>query len=103
MGARIRDASELIARPGNPSPIYPQEDRLHGRQGLAVVVGRVANDGSILSVSLERSSGSASMDQEAMKTFAKWKFMPGQQGMVRKPFQFVLAGAAKELPARLRH
>lgn len=102
MGVRIRDASELVARPGNPSPIYPQQDRLLGRQGLAVVVGRVANDGSVISVQLERSSGSATMDQEAMKTFSKWKFMPGQQGLVRKPFQFVLTGAAKELPARLR-
>ncbi|MES2965736.1 MAG: energy transducer TonB [Bdellovibrionota bacterium] len=103
MGVRIRDASELVARKGNPSPVYPQQDRLLGRQGLAVVVGKVSNDGSVISVSLERSSGSASMDQEAMKTFSKWKFMPGQQGMVRKPFQFVLAGTAKELPARLRY
>ena len=103
MGTRIRDASELVARPGNPSPVYPQQDRLLGRQGLAVVVGRITNDGSIISVQLERSSGSASMDQEALKTFAKWKFMSGQQGLVRKPFQFVLSGAAKELPARLRY
>lgn len=102
LGVRIRDASELVARPNNPKPTYPQQDRLLGRQGTAVIIGRIGNDGSVISVQLERSSGSASMDQEAMKAFGKWKYMPGQQGLVRVPIQFQLMGAAKEMPATLR-
>ena len=100
-GNHIRDWTELVARPGNPNGTYPQQDRLLGRQGLAVVIGRVTADGSIATVQLERSSGSPTLDQEAMKTFAKWKFVPGQAGLVRKPFKFQLTGAAETMPARL--
>ena len=100
-GAEIRDASRLTPAPGNQSFAYPQQDRLHGRTGTATVVGRVEADGSVTQVALEKSSGSKTMDQEALSTFRKWKFMPGQEGYVRKPVQFVLKGDAQQSKATL--
>jgi TonB family protein len=97
----IRDASELKALPGNPNPVYPQRDRLNRKQGTAFVLGRVMPDGRIGQVVLEKSSGSPSMDAESAKAFRNWRFQPGQQGWVRKPFQFRLVGDAKEVPAAL--
>lgn len=97
----IRDASELKALPGNPNPVYPPRDRLNRKQGTAFVLGRVMPDGRIGQVVLEKSSGSPSMDAESAKAFRNWRFQPGQQGWVRKPFQFRLVGEAKEVPAQL--
>lgn len=97
----IRDASELKALPGNPNPVYPARDRFNRKQGTAFVLGRVMPDGRIGQVVLEKSSGSPSMDAESAKAFRNWRFQPGQQGWVRKPFQFRLVGEAKEVPAPL--
>ncbi len=101
-GERIRDVSELIARPGNPRVIYPTPDRMAHREGTSVVIGNVNADGSMGNVYLERSSGSRSMDLAALQTFKKWSFMPGQGGPVRKPFRFQLVGDAQEVPAQLK-
>lgn len=97
----IRDASELKALPGNPNPVYPARDRFNRKQGTTFVLGRVMPDGRIGQVVLEKSSGSPSMDAESAKAFRNWRFQPGQQGWVRKPFQFRLVGDAKEVPAAL--
>lgn len=97
----IRDASELKALPGNPNPVYPARDRFNRKQGTTFVLGRVMPDGRIGQVVLEKSSGSPSMDAESAKAFRNWRFQPGQQGWVRKPFQFRLVGEAKEVPAPL--
>jgi TonB family protein len=101
-GAMIRDAGKLMARPGNPNPVYPQADRLNRREGVNSIIGRVQPDGSVSQVFLERSSGSAQMDQAAMKAFKQWKFMPGQEGFVRQPFRFQLVGEAQDINGQLR-
>jgi TonB family protein len=103
VGVQIRDASKLVPASGNRAFVYPQQDRLKRREGTAWVVGRVTQQGSIAEVYLERSSGSKTMDDEAMRTFRTWKFMPGQEGYVRQPVQFVLQGEAEEVKATLRN
>jgi TonB family protein len=103
VGVQIRDASKLVPAAGNRSFVYPQQDRLKRREGTAWVVGRVTQQGSIAEVYLERSSGSKTMDEEALRTFKSWKFMPGQEGFVRQPVQFVLQGEAEEVKATLRN
>lgn len=97
----IRDASELKAFPGNPNPVYPARDRLAHKEGTTVVLGRVAADGRVSDVRIERSSGSADMDAASAQAFRSWRFQGGQPGWVRKPFQFRLVGDAKEVPAPL--
>lgn len=97
----IRDASELKALSGNPNPVYPARDRLARKEGTSVILGRVSADGRVSEVTVERSSGSAQMDSASAQAFRSWRFQGGQQGWVRKPFQFKLVGDAKEVPAPL--
>ncbi len=97
----IRDASELKALGGNPNPIYPARDRLARKEGTAIILGRISPDGRVVETTLEKSSGSANMDAASIQAFRGWRFQAGQQGWVRKPFQFRLVGEAKEVPAPL--
>lgn len=97
----IRDASDLRALSGNPNPVYPARDRLARREGVAVILGQVLPDGRIGKLAIEQSSGSAEMDAASVQAFKRWRFQPGQQGWVRKPFQFQLIGDAQEVPAQL--
>lgn len=97
----IRDASDLKALPGNSNPVYPARDRLARKEGTAVILGRVSPDGHVTELKLEKSSGSQMMDAAAVQTFRSWRFQAGQEGWVRKPFQFRLVGDAKEVPAPL--
>jgi periplasmic protein TonB len=97
----IRDASELKALSGNPNPVYPARDRLARKEGTAVILGRVSPEGRVVEATLEKSSGSANMDAASIQAFRGWRFQAGQQGWVRKPFQFRLVGDAREVPAPL--
>ncbi len=97
----IRDASDLRALPGNPNPVYPARDRLARKEGTAVILGRVSADGRVTDLKLEKSSGSQAMDSASIQAFRSWRFQGGQQGWIRKPFQFRLVGEAKEVPAPL--
>ena len=102
-GSPIVEASLRRPLPGNPLPAYPQQDRLRGHEGMAVVVGKVEANGIVSEVQLERASGSALMDSAALKTFRAWKFAPDRQtALVRKSFQFSLKGDAQNAPAELR-
>jgi TonB family protein len=91
-GVEIREASELTAKDGNPSPQYPVEDRKARREGKNVLVGKVGQDGKMEEVFLEKSSGSKSLDRSAIDAFQRWEFSPGQEGYIRKPFEFRLKG-----------
>lgn len=97
----IRDASELRALPGNPNPVYPVRDRLARKEGTTIILGRVTPDGRVSDLTVQKSSGSQEMDAASIQAFRSWRFQAGQQGWVRKPFQFRLVGAAKEVPAPL--
>jgi protein TonB len=97
----VRDASDLRAIQGNPNPVYPARDRLDRREGTAVILGRVTADGRISELVLEQSSGSREMDNASLQAFSKWRFERGQQGWIRKPFQFRLVGDATEIPSPL--
>ena len=57
-------------------------------------MGQVKRDGSVGEIYLEKSSGSKSLDRASLETFKKWKFDSGQQGFVRKPFEYRLSGDA---------
>lgn len=97
----IVNASQRHPLPGNPLPKYPERDRYLRNQGTAVLIGRVGADGRITNVQIEKSSGSKTMDQEAVTAFRKWRFEPGPEVLVRKSFAFKLSGKEKVVPARL--
>ena len=91
-GVEIHDAGEFKPNPGNPNPKYPEADRISNREGKAVLVGEVKKDGTLSAVFIEQSSGSKTLDRASVEAFKKWRFNAGQEGFVRKPFEFRLRG-----------
>lgn len=74
----------LSAQPGylrNPHPAYPEEARKAGQQGVVHLRVQLDERGSILSVSLSRSSGYPLLDERALSTVReKWRFKPARRG-----------------------
>jgi TonB family protein len=67
-----------------------------------VFLARVKPDGTVTDIQLQQSTNSKTLDHEAEAAMKNWRFLPGQEGMIRKAFQFSLNGNAQEIPARLR-
>ena len=96
----IRDGDSLAELAGNLRPAYPVEDRRARREGTAVFVARVTQDGRVQDIKLE-SAATPAMTSAALKAFANYHYKAGQEGWVRKKFVFKLTGESEE-PARLR-
>jgi protein TonB len=64
----------------NPKPAYPALSRRIGEEGRVVLRVKVAADGLPLEVALQTASGSARLDQAALDTVRRWKFVPARLG-----------------------
>lgn len=64
----------------NPKPAYPAISRRLGEQGRVTLRVHVAADGSTSEVQLHTSSGSSRLDQSALDTVRRWKFVPAKRG-----------------------
>lgn len=64
----------------NPKPAYPSLSRRLGEEGRVVMRVRVSAAGLPLEVALHAGSGSARLDQAAMDTVRRWKFVPARLG-----------------------
>lgn len=64
----------------NPKPPYPPLSRRMGEQGRVVLRVRVTPDGAAGEVLLHASSGSPRLDDSALATVRRWKFMPARRG-----------------------
>jgi len=84
----------------NPSPVYPLLARRNGEQGTVMLKVLVARDGTPVSVSIDKSSGSAQLDRSALDTVRTWRFVPAREGAeaveawVVVPIVFRLDGAS---------
>jgi protein TonB len=67
---------------GNPSPKYPMDARRNHWEGTVRLRVVITPDGRVKDISVARSSGFDSLDEEARKTVARWKFLPGKQSGV---------------------
>ena len=82
----------------NPAPGYPSLSRRMGEEGRVLLRVHVAAGGTAKSVVLHKSSGFERLDQVALNTVRKWKFVPARQGdkpvdaWVIVPIQFSLKG-----------
>lgn len=82
----------------NPPPVYPPLARRMGEQGRVVLRVLVAADGLAQQVELKTGSGSARLDQAALDTVKRWRFVPARQGdqqiaaWVLVPISFFLEG-----------
>lgn len=64
----------------NPKPVYPAISRRLSEQGRVTLRVHVAADGSAAEVTLQASSGSPRLDQSALDTVRRWKFIPAKLG-----------------------
>jgi protein TonB len=64
----------------NPAPVYPLRSRRLGEQGRVLIHVQVTAEGTVQSVSLQKGSGSARLDEAALEAVKKWKFIPAKRG-----------------------
>jgi protein TonB len=80
----------------NPPPEYPEEARISHQQGVVLLLVDVSQEGGVLKVSLQRSSGYRRLDEAALRVAKNWKFKPatvaGQpmRSQVEVPVRFKL-------------
>ncbi len=98
----VRDGDDLIEADGNQIPHYPVQDRLANREGTVVFLAKVEEDGSLSEIRFLKRNPSASLNSSAANAFKKYKYLPGQQGWIRKTFTFNLHGEAEEIPGKLK-
>jgi TonB family protein len=66
----------------NPKPPYPLEARNKGYQGRVLLKVEVLPDGRVGEIELKESSGYEVLDQSALATVKKWRFIPARKGKV---------------------
>lgn len=80
----------------NPKPPYPPLSKRMGEQGRVVVRTLIGVDGTAQEASIFKSSGFDRLDQAALATARKWRYVPGKRAGVAEamwfnvPFDFVL-------------
>ncbi|MCK9991635.1 MAG: periplasmic protein TonB [Alphaproteobacteria bacterium] len=80
----------------NPRPAYPGLSRRLGEQGNVLLAVHVTTDGKPETVILKQSSGFARLDDAALESVRRWRFLPARRGdqlvvtWVHVPVQFIL-------------
>ncbi len=80
----------------NPRPPYPPLSKRMGEQGKVVIRTLIGADGLAQEASIHQSSGFDRLDQAALTTARKWRYVPGKRAGVAEamwfnvPFTFVL-------------
>lgn len=80
----------------NPAPPYPPLSKRLNEQGRVVVRVRIEADGTASQAEVRSSSGFERLDQAALQTVKRWRYLPGKRGGVPEamwfnvPINFVL-------------
>jgi len=80
----------------NPKPPYPPLSKRLGEQGKVVVRTLIGADGVPQKAEIKQSSGFERLDQSALATALRWRYVPGKRAGVPEamwfnvPFSFVL-------------
>ena len=80
----------------NPKPAYPPLSKRLGEQGKVIVRILIGADGVPQKAEIRQSSGFERLDQAALTTALKWRYVPGKRGGVAEdmwfnvPINFVL-------------
>lgn len=64
----------------NPPPPYPPMSRRMGETGKVLLRVLVNADGTAANVELKTSSGSSRLDDSALRTVRRWRFVPAKRG-----------------------
>lgn len=80
----------------NPKPAYPANSRRLGEQGKVIVRVLIGADGVAQKSEIRTSSGFERLDQAALATVQRWRYVPGKRGGIPEamwfsvPINFVL-------------
>lgn len=80
----------------NPKPAYPPLSKRLGEQGKVIVRVLIGIDGTAKNAEIRQSSGFERLDQAALSTVLKWRYVPGKRGGMAEemwfnaPISFVL-------------
>ncbi len=80
----------------NPKPAYPPMSKRLGEQGKVVVRVFIGVDGTAQQADIKQSSGFDRLDQAALNTVLRWRYVPGKRAGVAEamwfnvPINFVL-------------
>jgi protein TonB len=80
----------------NPKPAYPALSKRLGEQGKVVVRVFIAVDGTAQKAEIKQSSGFDRLDQAALTTVLRWRYVPGKRAGIPEgmwfnvPISFVL-------------
>jgi protein TonB len=72
----------------NPKPPYPPLSRRLGEQGKVVVRALIGLDGTAQQVQIKQSSGFERLDQSALATVLRWRYVPGKRAGVAEAMWF---------------
>jgi len=86
--ARVELPSSSADYLNNPKPPYPALSKRLGEQGSVVVHVLISVDGTASQASIKRSSGFDRLDQAAMATALKWRYVPGKRAGVPEAMWF---------------
>lgn len=80
----------------NPAPVYPRMSRRMGEQGTVLVRVLISADGRAEQAEIRISSGYARLDEAALDTVKRWRYVPGKRAGTAEamwfnvPVRFVL-------------
>lgn len=66
----------------NPPPAYPKSARKRRLEGVVQLRVWVSSEGRVQDVKIQTSSGHRQLDQEAVKTVRRWRFIPAKRNGV---------------------
>lgn len=72
----------------NPKPAYPSISRRLNEQGRTTVRVLIGADGQPQRAEISKSSGFARLDDAALATVMRWRFVPGKRGGVAEAMWF---------------
>jgi len=72
----------------NPTPKYPSMSRRMGEQGTVLVRAFINTDGRAEKVEIRTSSGYSRLDEAALATVQRWRYVPGQRAGVAEAMWF---------------
>ena len=94
--ARVELPSSSADYLNNPRPAYPPLSKRLGEEGKVVLRVLIEVDGSASKAEIRSSSGYDRLDQAALQTVLRWRYLPGKRGGVAEamwfnvPINFVL-------------
>lgn len=72
----------------NPRPAYPALSKRRGEQGRVVLRVLIGVDGGAQKAEIRQSSGFDRLDQAALATVLRWRYVPGKRGGVAEAMWF---------------